>query len=53
MSVTADQVREKLKAIHVPGGGDLIASGKLSDIAVANGKVFCSITVDADAVKAW
>ncbi len=53
MSVTADQVREKLKAINVPGGGNLAASGKLSDIAVTNGKVFLSITVDADVVKAW
>ncbi len=53
MTATADQVREKLKTINVPGGADLVSSGKLSDIAVTNGKVFCSITVDAAAVKAW
>jgi ATP-binding protein involved in chromosome partitioning len=53
MSVTADDVRARLKAIPAPGGGDLVASGKLSDIVVTNGKVFLSITVDAAAVKAW
>jgi len=31
----------------------LPATGKLSDIVVANGKVFFSITVDAGAVEAW
>jgi ATP-binding protein involved in chromosome partitioning len=53
MSVTADQVREALKKIKTPAGVDLVASGKLSDIAVTNGKVFLSITVDASAVKHW
>lgn len=53
MSVTADQVREALKKIATPAGVDLVASGKLSDIAVTNGKVFLSISVEADAVKQW
>jgi ATP-binding protein involved in chromosome partitioning len=53
MAVTADDVRARLKAIAAPGGGDLVASGKLSDIVVSSGKVFLSITVDAAAVKAW
>jgi ATP-binding protein involved in chromosome partitioning len=53
MTVTADDVRARLKTIPAPGGGDLVASGKLSDIVVTSGKVFLSITVDAAAVKAW
>ncbi|MCC6948467.1 MAG: Mrp/NBP35 family ATP-binding protein [Bradyrhizobiaceae bacterium] len=53
MAVTADQVREQLRKIKGPGGDDLVSSGKLSEIAVTNGKVFMSITVDASAVKAW
>jgi ATP-binding protein involved in chromosome partitioning len=53
MSVTADDVRARLKTIPAPGGGDLVSSGKLSDIVVSGGKVFLSITVDAAAVKAW
>jgi ATP-binding protein involved in chromosome partitioning len=52
-TVSADDVRERLKAIKTPQGGDLVSTGKLSDIAVSNGKVFMSITVDANAVKAW
>jgi ATP-binding protein involved in chromosome partitioning len=53
VTVTADDVRERLKTIKTPQGGDLVSTGKLSDIAVSNGKVFMSITVDATAVKAW
>jgi ATP-binding protein involved in chromosome partitioning len=53
MAVTAEDVRERLKAVKGPDGVDLVASGKLSDIAVTGGKVFLSISVDADAVKAW
>jgi ATP-binding protein involved in chromosome partitioning len=53
VTVTADDVRERLKTIKTPQGGDLVSTGKLSDIAVSNGKVFMSITVDANAVKAW
>jgi ATP-binding protein involved in chromosome partitioning len=52
-TITADQVREHLRAIKTPQGGDLASSGTLSDIAVSNGKVFLSITVDANAVKQW
>jgi ATP-binding protein involved in chromosome partitioning len=53
LSVTADDVRARLKTIPAPGGGDLVTSGKLSDIVVSSGKVFLSITVDAAAVKVW
>jgi ATP-binding protein involved in chromosome partitioning len=53
MTVTADDVRAKLKTIQGPDGTDLASSGKLSEIAVTNGKVFLSLTVDAAAVKQW
>ncbi len=53
MTVTADDVRAKLKTIPGPDGADLVSSGKLSEIAVTNGKVFLSLTVDAGAVKQW
>jgi len=53
MTVTADDVRAKLKTIAGPDGADLVSSGKLSEIAVTNGKVFLSLTVDASAVKQW
>jgi ATP-binding protein involved in chromosome partitioning len=53
MTVTADEVRERLQAVKGPDGVDLVASGKLSDIVVTGGKVFCSLTVDANAARAW
>jgi ATP-binding protein involved in chromosome partitioning len=53
MTVTADDVRAKLKTIAGPDGADLVSSGKLSEIAVTNGKVFLSLTVDASVVKQW
>ena len=53
MSVSAEDVRAQLKTIKGPDGTDLVSSGKLSEIAVTNGKVFLSLTVDAAAVKQW
>ena len=53
MTVTADTVREALKAIKGPEGVDLAASGKLSDIVVTDGKVFFSLTVDASQAQVW
>jgi ATP-binding protein involved in chromosome partitioning len=53
MTITADQVRERLKGIKGPDGSELLASGKLSDIVISSGKVFFSLTVDAGAAPAW
>ncbi|HLL29048.1 MAG TPA: Mrp/NBP35 family ATP-binding protein [Xanthobacteraceae bacterium] len=53
MTVTADQVRERLKAIKGPDGSELAAAGKLSDIVISDGKVFFSLTVAASAAPAW
>lgn len=51
--VTKEQVRECLKAVKGPDGSDLAASGKLSDIVVTDGKVFFSLTVEANTAPAW
>jgi ATP-binding protein involved in chromosome partitioning len=53
MTVTKDDVVAALGKIASPDGVPLPATGKLSDIVVADGKVFFSITVDAGAVQAW
>jgi ATP-binding protein involved in chromosome partitioning len=46
-------VLEVLGKISGPDGAALPASGKLSEIVAADGKVFFSITVDASQVNAW
>ncbi|HEV2000287.1 MAG TPA: Mrp/NBP35 family ATP-binding protein [Xanthobacteraceae bacterium] len=53
MAVTPDTVRERLATIKGPDGVDLVASGKLSDVVVTDGKVFFSLTVDAAEAKVW
>jgi ATP-binding protein involved in chromosome partitioning len=53
MSISKDDVVAALGKIASPEGVPLPATGKLSDIVVADGKVFFSITVDAGAVRAW
>ncbi|MEZ5811964.1 MAG: iron-sulfur cluster carrier protein ApbC [Rhizobiaceae bacterium] len=52
MTVTKDQVLETLKAIELSDGGDIVARGMVSDIFIADGKVFFSITVPADKAEA-
>src|SRR5262245_53418993 len=53
MTVTKDQVLERLAQIPGPDGTPLPATGALSDIVANDGKVFFSINVDAAAVQAW
>jgi len=53
MTASKDDVLAALGEISGPDGAPLPASGKLSEIVVADGKVFFSITVDARAVKEW
>jgi ATP-binding protein involved in chromosome partitioning len=53
MAALKDDVVAALGKISGPDGVPLPASGKLSEIVVADGKVFFSITVDAAAVKQW
>ena len=53
MSIAKQDVLAALGKIASPEGAPLPSTGKLSDIVVADGKVFFSITVDAGAVEAW
>jgi ATP-binding protein involved in chromosome partitioning len=53
MPATKEQVLQALAAVKSPEGAPLPATGKLSDVVVSDGKVFFSITVEANAVQAW
>ena len=53
MSTSKDDILAALGNIASPAGVSLPSTGRLSDIVVADGKVFFSITVDAGAVEAW
>lgn len=48
-----DQVLASLRCIGVPGGGDLVSAGMVSDVFVNDGRVMFSITVPADKAKEW
>jgi ATP-binding protein involved in chromosome partitioning len=50
---TKDQVLACLGKIPGPDGSSLTTSNVLSDVVVSDGKVFFSITVDADSVARW
>src|SRR5690606_16432274 len=53
MSVTKEAVLETLKSIKGPDfEGDIVSLGLVSDIFIANGKVFFSITVPAERAQA-
>ena len=53
MAVTKDQVLAALNGVRAPDGTPLPATRTLSDIVVADGKVFFSLTVDAAVVQSW
>ncbi|HUI94432.1 MAG TPA: Mrp/NBP35 family ATP-binding protein [Xanthobacteraceae bacterium] len=53
MAVTKEAVLTGLEAVASPDGTPLPRTGKLSEIVVSDGKVFFSITVDAQVVQAW
>src|SRR6476646_8456059 len=53
MAVGKEQVPAALAKVPAPCGAALTEARVLSDIVVADGKVFFSITVDAQAVKQW
>jgi ATP-binding protein involved in chromosome partitioning len=53
MSVTSEAVLETLRTIKGPDfEGDIVSLGLVSDIFIANGKVFFSITVPAERAQA-
>ena len=53
MAPMKDDVLNALAGVLGPDGAPLPATGKLSEIVAAEGKVFFSITVDANSVKQW
>src|SRR4051794_6268186 len=53
LSVTQQQVLERLGKVATPRGVALSDANVLSDIAVNDGKVFFSINVDAAEARAW
>jgi len=53
MAVSKEQVLAALAKVGSPAGEPLPDARVLSDIVVADGKIFFSLTVDAAAVKAW
>jgi ATP-binding protein involved in chromosome partitioning len=53
MALTSSEVLASLDGVSSPEGLPLPKTGVLSDILVADGKVFFSITVNAPVVQAW
>ena len=53
MALSSNEVLAGLEAVSSPDGVPLPKTGVLSDILVADGKVFFSITVNAAVVQAW
>jgi ATP-binding protein involved in chromosome partitioning len=53
LSVTQQQVLDKLATLRSPRGVALTEAGVLSAIAVNDGKVFFSINVDANEARGW
>ncbi len=53
MSVTQQQVLERLAKVAAPRGVALTNANVLSDITVNDGKVFFSINVEASEARAW
>src|SRR6201985_215843 len=53
MALSSSEVLVGLEAVSSPDGVPLPKTGVLSDILVADGKVFFSMTVNAAVVQAW
>jgi ATP-binding protein involved in chromosome partitioning len=53
MALTSSEVLASLEGVSSPDGLPLPKAGVLSDVLVADGKVFFSITVNASVVQAW
>jgi ATP-binding protein involved in chromosome partitioning len=53
MAVTKEQVMAALAKVFSPNGTPLPEARVLSEVIVSDGKVFFSLTVDAETVKAW
>jgi ATP-binding protein involved in chromosome partitioning len=53
MPVSKEEVLAALEKVKSPEGIPLPKTGTISEVVAGDGKIFFSITVDADAVKAW
>src|SRR5207237_8741984 len=53
MAATKEQVLASLAKVPAPNGTPITEADVLSDVVVSDGKVFFSISVDADAVADW
>jgi ATP-binding protein involved in chromosome partitioning len=53
MTASKEQVLAALAMVGTPEGRSLPDAGVLSDVVVSDGKVFFSISVDANVVQAW
>lgn len=51
--VSQSAVLEALRAVKLPGGGDIVSGGLVSGIFIANGKVFFSINAPAEQAQAF
>ncbi|MDF2994461.1 MAG: iron-sulfur cluster carrier protein [Xanthobacteraceae bacterium] len=50
---TADDVKARLSQVMAPDGRPVTQAGVLSEILVSDGKVYLSLTVDAQEAQAW
>lgn len=46
-----ESIRDALRQIEAPGGGDIVGLGLLSEIVISSGKVYFSISTQPDQVK--
>ena len=53
MALTKQQILDNLARVAGPDGTPLTSTGTLSEVVVTDGKVFFSITVDAEVVQSW
>src|SRR3954453_3040478 len=53
MTATKQQILDSLGKVPSPNGTPITATGALSDVVVTDGKVFFSISVDANEVQRW
>ena len=51
--ISQSAVLDALRSVKLPGGGDIVTSGLVSGIFIANGKVFFSINAPVDQAQAF
>jgi ATP-binding protein involved in chromosome partitioning len=48
-----ESIKEALRQIEAPGGGDIVSQGLLSEIVISSGKVYFSISIQPEQAKAF